>query len=384
MDQVNPMETDTIKIGVLFSQTGTMAVTENAHIQGILLACEEINSTGGVDGYPLEPIILNPDGDDRQYAEMATELLLKHKVNTIFGCCLSTSRKAVVPVVERFNGVLFYPSVYEGFEYSPNVIYGGAIPNQMILPLLEYIYRNHGKRIALIGSDTLYAREINRIVMEFLAGSEGVLVSETYVPFGTPSSQMEAILTQKVGAEADVVLSTVVGSDSVALYSAYAKSALMKSNTPIASLTTTESELAKIDPKDRAGHLSVSSYFGSLDTALNKSFVTAFKTRFGENETPGVYSEVGYSLIHVYANAVKMCGTTDTDDILAALSGAVFKSPAGDLFIDIETNHFTLRPMVAKSCEDGNFEIVWKGPSVIRPDPYLVAYDRSINSQLAV
>lgn len=220
--------------------------------------------------------------------------------------------------------------------------------------------------------------------MEFLAGSEGVLVSETYVPFGTPSAQMEAILSQKVGTEADVVLSTVVGEDSVALYSAYAKNELMKANTPIASLTTTESELAKIDPKDRAGHISVSPYFGSLETNLNKLFVAAFKDRFGENEIPGVYSEVGYSLIHVFANAVRMCGNTDTDDILTALSGAVFKSPAGDLFIDLETNHFTLRPLVAKSQEDGNFEIVWKGPSVIRPDPYLVAYDRTINSQLAV
>lgn len=378
------MDNEAIKIGVLFSQTGTMAVSENAHIQGILLACEEINNNGGVSGSPLEPVILNPDGDDRKYSDMATELILRHKVNTIFGCCLSSSRKAVLPIIERFNGVLFYPSVYEGFEYSPNVIYGGAIPNQMILPLLEYIYGNRGKRIALIGSETLYAREINRIVTEFLSESDGELVSETYVPFGTSSTQMKAILDQKVGAKADVVLSTVVGEDSVALYSGHANSELFKSRTPIASLTTTESELAKIEPKARAGHLSVSSYFGTLDTALNKHFVAAFKNRFGDLDIPGVYSEVGYSLIHIYANAVRVCGTTDTDDILAALSGAVFKAPGGDLFIDVETNHFTHRPLIGKSCEDGNFEIVWKGSSVIRPDPYLVAYDRSINSQQAV
>lgn len=378
------METENIKIGVLFSQTGDMAVTENAHIQGILLACEEINDSGGIAGNNLEPVILNPEGDDRRYAEMATELLLKHRVNTIFGCCLSTSRKAVLPVIERFNGILFYPSVYEGFEYSPNVIYGGAVPNQMILPLLEYIYRIHGKRIALIGSDTLYAREINRIVAEFLAGSDGVVVSETYVPFGVSSSSMGAILNQNVGENVDVVLSTVVGGDSVTLYTAYAESDLMKVETPIASLTTTESELAKIAPKHRAGHLSIAPYFGSLDTPLNNAFVLAFNKRFGKDKTPGVYSEVGYSLIHIYANAVRLCGTTDTDDILKALSGAVFKSPGGDLFVDIETNHFTLRPLIAKSKDDGSFDVVWKGPSVIRPDPYLVAYDRSINSQLAV
>ncbi|MFT7527953.1 MAG: ABC-type branched-subunit amino acid transport system substrate-binding protein [Arenicella sp.] len=373
------MDNESIKIGVLFSQTGGMAVTENAHIQGILLACEEINHSGGIDGRNLEPIIFNPEGDDRQYAKMATELLLKHGVSTIFGCCLSTSRKAVVPIVERFNGILFYPSVYEGFEYSPNVIYGGAVPNQMILPLLEYIYRNHGKKIALIGSDTLYAREINRIVAEFIAGSDGVLVSETYITFGTSSRTIETMLRQHVDEEVDVVLSTVVGDDSIALYTAYANSDFMKAKTPIASLTTTESEMAKINSTDRAGHLSVAPYFSSLNTPASKFFVAAFNKKFGKKEIPGIYSEVSYSLTHVYANAVRLCGTTETDDILSALSGAVFKAPGGNRFVDIGTNHFALRPLIAKSKTDGTFEIVWEGTSAIRADPYLVAYDRSIN-----
>lgn len=378
------MENEPIKIGVLFSQTGHMAVSENAHIQGILLACEEVNAAGGVDGNLLEPIILNPEGDDQKYAEMASELLLKHRVNTIFGCCLSSSRKAVLPMVERYNGILFYPSVYEGFEYSPHVIYGGAVPNQMIIPLLEYIYRNHGKRIALIGSDTLYAREINRIVTEFLAGSNGVLVSETYLPFGTPTKSIEAMLSQTIGDDVDAVLSTVVGEDSVSLYSAYAGSKFTDAKVPIASLTTTESELVKINPKARAGHLAVSPYFGSLETAENKAFVAAYQKRFGTDCIPGVYSEVGYSLVHIFANAVRLCGTTETEDILAALSGAVFKSPAGDLFVDIETNHFTRRPLVGRSNQNGGFEILWRGPSVVRPDPYLVAYDRSVGGELAV
>lgn len=373
-----------IKIGVLFSQTGPMAVTEKAHLQGTILACEEINQSGGINGSKLEPIILNPGGDNQQFAELATELLLKHRVNTIFGCCLSSSRKAVLPIIERYNGVLFYPSVYEGFEYSPNVIYGGAVPNQMILPLLEYVFKNHGTRFALIGSDTLYAREINRIVLEFLDSSGGEAITETYLPFGASKGRMETELKNVRSSEADVILSTVVGEDSVSLYTAYSKVDGLKDRIPIASLTTTESELAKMPKEARAGHLSVASYFGSVISGTNAKFVQAFTKRYGNDVMPGVYSEVCYSLVHFFANAASLSGTTDTETILEALSGAVFKGPGGDLSIDIDTNHFNLRPLIGRSQSDGTFEIVSKNPIVVRADPYLVSYDRSIGGQIAI
>ena len=361
-----------------------MAVTENAHLQGILLACEEINDAGGIDGKPISPIILNPEGSDQLYAEMATELLLKHRVNAIFGCCLSTSRKAVIPVVERFNGVLFYPSVYEGFEYSPNVIYGGAVPNQLILPLLEYIYQNHGRQIALLGSDTLYSREINRVVTEFLAESDGKVAFEYYFPFGASAEHMVSKLQQVAALSVDAILSTVVGEDSVVLYSSFAEIDSFQQNVPIASLTTTESELAKTGSNGKPGQLSVSPYFGSIKTKENKNFVTRFRSKYGKDSTPGVYSEVCYSLVHIFSNAVRLSGDTDTDSILEALSGAVFKSPGGDLSIDIDTNHFMLRPHIGKSTKEGGFEIVWKSRSVIRPDPYIVAYDRSVSDRIIV
>src|SRR6056297_2930956 len=156
------MNEQKIRVGVLFSQSGPMKVTEEALLKGTLLAIEEINEGGGVAGRQIDPIILDPHGNDQRYAQLATELLLNQGANVIFGCCLSDSRKRVLPVVERFNGLLFYPSVYEGFEYSPNVIYGGAVPNQLVLPLMQHIYAEHGNRLALIGTDTLYAREINR------------------------------------------------------------------------------------------------------------------------------------------------------------------------------------------------------------------------------
>ncbi len=378
------MASDSIGIGVLFSQTGKMAVTETAHINGVLLACDEINAAGGILGKRLGPILMNPDGDDRKYAEMTTDLILNYGVKTIFGCCLSTSRKAVLPIIERFDGLLFYPSVYEGFEYSPNVIYGGAVPNQIVPPLLEYLFQHHGKSIALIGSDTLYAREINRVVKEFLVESGGDVVSETYLPFNATEAEVLSAIDRNAASETDAVLSTVVGESSVALYDLYSDSKLRRNGVPISSLTTTESELKKVSKGARAGHLSVAAYFASIDTIRNQGFLRAFAKKFGNDEPLSIYSEVGYSLVNFYANAVGSVKSEDTIQLLQALSGSVFKAPSGDLSIDVETNHFNLRPHIGRSLDDGTFEIVWDGPRVTAPDPYLVSYDRLIEARAAV
>ncbi|KAJ54704.1 N-acetylmuramoyl-L-alanine amidase AmiC [Actibacterium mucosum KCTC 23349] len=375
------METETVKVGVLFSQTGKMAVTEMAHINGVLLAIEEVNTSGGILGRAIEPILMNPDGDDRNYAKMATDLLVNYGAKTIFGCCLSTSRKAVLPLIERFDGVLFYPSVYEGFEYSPNVIYGGATPNQTVPPLLDFVFQNHGRRIALIGSDTLYAREINRVVKEFLDESDGEVVVETYLPFSPSEGEITAAIAQCRAQDTDAILSTVVGEDSVSFYRLYGKSDPRAKGIPIASLTTMETELLKVPPEARGGHLSVAAYFNAAETPQNTAFKQAFGKKYGDDVVPSVYSEVGYALVHFYANAVRMSGKTDTMSVLQALSGAVFKAPGGDLFIDVETNHLTLRPHIGRSRTDGTFEIVWNSPKAAAPDPYLVAYDRSVTSR---
>jgi branched-chain amino acid transport system substrate-binding protein len=367
-----------IKVGVLFSQSGPMAVTEEALIRGTLLAIEEINGNGGINGRKIDPIILDPAGDDQRYAQLATELLLKHHVNVIFGCCLSASRKRVLPVVERFNGILFYPSVYEGFEYSPNVIYGGAVPNQLVLPLMQHLYAEEGRKMALIGSDTLYAREINRIVSEFAAESDGQIVSKLYLPFGTNEATIAAKLRETLSKDPNVILSTVVGGDSVTLYTAYARLTDSESRPPIASLTTTESELAKIPAQARAGHFMVAPYFSTTQTDANKQFLESFRKRFGNEISPGVYSAAAYSQVHFFADAARLAGQFDSESLLSALSGAVFKAPGGNLSIDLDTNHFTLRPQVARSNAEGEYDIVWSSPQSIRPDPYLVSYDRNI------
>lgn len=367
-----------IKIGVLFSQSGLMAIPESAHLRGVLLACEEINSRGGINGQLLDPIILDPAGDDRRYVEMATELLLKHRVNVIFGCCLSSSRKAVLPIIERFNGILFYPSVYEGFEYSPNVIYGGGVPNQLVLPLIEYVYVNYGRKIALIGHDYLYSREINRVVTEFSNASDGVIVVEKYLPFNVSNSAMKSTLRLMAEKKPDIILSTIVGHDNVKLYTAYADMGLGQAKAPIASLTAVESLMLEMDEEIREGHISIASYFASLKTKANKKFVDRFIARFGDAVSPCVFSEVAYSLVNIFANALHIAEYNDADSILSALSGAVFKSPGGDLFVDLDTNHFTSRPYIAMSNKSGQYDVLWKNLSVVKADPYLIAYDRSV------
>lgn len=371
------MDRETVKLGVLFSQTGPMAVTENANIEGVLIACDEINGRGGINGRPLEPVIADPAGDDRRYEELATDLLLRQRVRAIVGCCLSTSRKKVVPVVERYNGVLLYPSVYEGFEYSPNVIYGGAVPNQVIVPLLEYLFAHFGKDVGLIGSDTLYAREINRIVKEFLSENDGKVVGEIYLPFATRSERFGPSLEQLVANEPKAIISTVVGEDTIVLYEAF-NTIRSGRNVPIASLTTTESELGRMSPEARAGHLSALTYFGSLDTPQNPEFVAAYRKRYGLDKVPGVYTEAGYALVHMFADAVRQAGESDTESILPILSGAAFRGPSGDKVIDLDNNHFLMWPMIGRASKNGSFEIVWRSAGAVRPDPYLISYDRSL------
>ncbi|MGH1441327.1 MAG: transporter substrate-binding protein [Cellvibrionaceae bacterium] len=365
-----------IKIGVLFSQSGPMQVSETAHLRGVLLACDEINNSGGINGCMIDPIILDPKGDDRLYAEMATELLLKHHTAVIFGCCSSSSRKAVLPIVECFDGILFYPSVYEGFEYSPNIIYGGGVPNQLVLPLLKYIYSHYGRRIALVGSDYIYPREINRIVNEFLNASGGSVVEELYFPIGVSDSEMKAGITKIIAKNCDVILSTVVGKDGINLYQQYMNLRPEGSETPIASLTAFESEMMEVDENIRAGHLAIAPYFSSLDDGSEKSFAKLFQERYGSEASSCVYSKVAYSLVNIFADAFRLSSQTDTDSLLAALSGSVFKSRSGGGFIDPDTNHLSLRSYIAKSTQSGQFDILHKG-EVVLADPYLMTYGLS-------
>jgi branched-chain amino acid transport system substrate-binding protein len=373
---------ETCRIGILFSQGGVMSVTEIAHLKGALVAIDEINAQGGVGGRLLSPVVADPKSDADAYRDLAGRLITRDRVTTIFGCCSSASRKAVLPILERHGALLFYPSFYEGFEYYPNVLYGGATPNQTVIPLTEYLFANCGRRFFLVGSNYLYPREINRIVAEFLQESGGTVAGEAYITLGAEPERFALVAREIVGAKPDAVISTVVGDDTAKLYEACHRAGLKAQNVPIASLTTSEGELAMMSAEARGGHISAMSYFDSLETERNARFRALFAARFGAAEKPNVYAEATYVQVHLYAQALAATGSEQSETLLGALRGMTFEAPQGQVKIDAENNHAFVTSRIGRSRADGSFEVLWQSPQPIKPDPYLVAYDRSISSSV--
>ena len=266
-----------------------------------------------------------------------------------------------------------------GFEYCPNVIYGGATPNQTVIPLAEYLFEYHGKRLFLVGSDYIYPREINRIMSEFLQESAGEVVGEMYVPLGSPDDQFRNAVSRIAATAPDAVLSTVVGSDTAKLYAAFHAQGLDVASMPVASLTTSESELAEIPEDARAGHLTAACYFAALDNAASNRFRERYAHRFGQDELPSIYAETAYSQAHLFAQTVAATGTDDADMLLHALLGARFDAPQGMIMIDPDNNHVYATPKIGRARRDGGFDVLWQSGSWTKPDPYLIAYDRTIS-----
>jgi len=368
-------EKETLRIGILFSTTGVMSVTEEAHLKGALVAIEEINNDPD-SAVAIEPIIEDPGSDPAQYRVMAKKLTTHDGVSAIFGCCSSASRKAVIPILARHGSALFYPSVYEGFEYSPNVVYGGATPNQTVLPLIEYLLAHHGSKLYLIGSDYIYAREINRIVTELLDESGGTVVGECYIGLGSNQDRFKRAAAEIASSGPDAILSTVVGADTSLLYEALVDRGVSPL-TPIASLTTTESEIATMRADARAGHLTAACYFGSLETDENQKFRNLYQQRYGETDIPSIYAQTTYSQVHAYLKAAAASGTDDPEDLLVAIRGLTYEAPQGSMLVDADNNHVYNVPRIGCSRADGGFDIVWQGERT-KPDPYLIAYDRDV------
>ncbi|MGH8432156.1 MAG: transporter substrate-binding domain-containing protein, partial [Solimonas sp.] len=269
------------RIGVLFSRTGFMSVIEETQLKGTLLAIEEINSAGGVNGREFVPVIYDPGSETAAYGQCAKRLMIEDDVSTIFGCYTSASRKAVLPVVERLNGLLWYPTLYEGFEASPNVIYTGAAPNQNSLALCRFLIDTYGSRFYFIGSDYIYPRESNRVMRELLRANGGSVVGERYLSLRARRQDFLPIIQDLRRVRPDVIFSTVVGDGTVYLYQAYAEAGLDPRQIPIASLTTTEAEIGAMGFDVGEGHITAAPYFQEVAGGTNASFVNRYKKRFG-------------------------------------------------------------------------------------------------------
>ncbi len=254
------------RVGVLFSRKGYMQVPESEHFRGTALAIEEINLAGGVLGRPIEPVCYDPESSPELYRRSAEKLLTEDGISTIFGCCTSSSRKAILATVERRNALLWYPSLYEGFEYSPNVIYTGAAPNQNSLQLARYLFATYGRSFYLVGSDYIYPRRSNRIMRDVVSREGGEVVAETYVPVTPHHDQIRRVVEDIRRKAPSVVFSTVVGQGGQALYRIFREAGLDPRTMPIASLTMGEGEIRAIGPELCVGHITSAPYFSTVAT----------------------------------------------------------------------------------------------------------------------
>jgi branched-chain amino acid transport system substrate-binding protein len=269
------------KVGVLFSKTGVTAAIETSQLMGTLFAIEQINEAGGIGGVPLEAVYYDPQSVPARYQALATKLIAEDGVRIIFGCYMSSTRKAVLPVVEKWNALLLYPTLYEGFEYSSNIIYTGAAPNQNSMQLAEFMLRKFGSRVFLVGSDYIYPYESNRIMTDLIRGQGGERAGESYLRLDAPAEAYLEIARKIKAAAPDFIFSTVVGSGTSLLYRAYAKLGLDPARMPIASLTTSEAEVQDMGADVAEGHFTSATYFQSVDTKENVLAVAEFKRRLG-------------------------------------------------------------------------------------------------------
>jgi ABC-type branched-subunit amino acid transport system substrate-binding protein len=363
---------DPWQVGVLFSQSGFMSVSEESQFYGTMVAIDEINSEGGVNGREIVPRIYDPSSDNALYREHSRRLLTEDGVNTIFGCYTSSSRKAVLPIVERLNGLLWYPTIYEGFEYSPNIIYTGAAPNQNSLTLCEYLVENYGPRIYFVGSDYIYPRESNRIMRQLLAGKGGEVVGETYLSLVARREDFIPIMRDIKEKRPDAIFSTVVGEATVYLYEAFSDLGLNAKLTPIASLTTTEAEIQAMGYDVAEHHITAASYFEGLDNPRNKQFVSRFKKRYGDDARTNVGAEAAYFQVHLFKKALELVNTTHPDVLRPIVLGSSLEAPQGTVSINRNCSHANVWSRIGRANDRGQFDIVKQSKNQVVSDPFLI------------
>jgi urea transport system substrate-binding protein len=379
------MAAETIKVGVLHSLSGTMAISETALKETVLMAISEINSKGGVLGKKLEPVVVDPASNWPLFAEKARQLLSKDKVAVTFGCWTSVSRKSVLPVFKELNGLLFYPVQYEGEELEYNVFYTGAAPNQQAIPAVEYLMSKDGgsaKRFVLLGTDYVYPRTTNKILRAFLK-SKGVAdadIMEEYTPFGHSDYQTIIAKIKKFSSEGKrtAVISTINGDSNVPFYKELGNAGIKATEVPVVAFSVGEEELRGVDTKPLVGHLAAWNYFMTLKNPANDGFTKAYRAWAVKQGLPNADKavtndpmEATYIGVYMWKQAVEKAKSTDVDKVIAAMAGQTFKAPSGFTIKMDEKNHHLHKPVfIGEIRADGQFDVVWKTPGPVKAAPW--------------
>lgn len=357
-----------IKIGVLHSLTGTMAVSETPLVDAVRLAVEEANEAGGVNGAQIEMIVSDCRSDDRYCAQQAQRLIEQHKVQALFGCWTSSCRKSVRQVVEAHHHLLFYPLQYEGLEQSPDLIYTGATPSQQVIPMVAWAMQQRGKRVYMIGSDYVFPRVANQIVREQLQAQGGVLLAERYVPLG--GKDMDAVVREIATLHPDFVLNTLNGDSNQYFFRAMQKAGIRAEDIPVFSTSIAEAELVSIGPGLVAGHYAAWGYFQSVSGDMNRAFIERFRKRFGSERVLDDPMEASYAGVKLWVNALRSADTQDMPTLKRALGHQTLAAPGGVVAVDAATHHLWKPVRIGRARSDGQFDIVWQSKRSVPPAPY--------------
>ncbi|WP_305856716.1 urea ABC transporter substrate-binding protein [Balneatrix alpica] len=367
---------ETIKVGILHSLSGTMAISETTLKDTMLMLIEEQNKKGGLLGKKLEPVVVDPASNWPLFAEKAREMISKDKVSAVFGCWTSVSRKSVLPVFEELNSLLFYPVQYEGEESSKNVFYTGAAPNQQAVPAVDYLMNELGvERWVLAGTDYVYPRTTNKILEAYLkakgVADEDILIN--YTPFGHADWQSIVADIKKFGSagKKTAVVSTINGDANVPFYKELGNQGISAEDIPVVAFSVGEEELSGIDTKPLVGHLAAWNYFMSVDAEANDTFIQSWQEFINNDKrVTNDPMEAHYIGFNMWVEAVKKAGTTDPDKVQQAIIGVTVPNLTGGYATMMPNHHITKPVLIGEIQDDGQFQVVWNTPSTVMGDAW--------------
>jgi len=366
---------DTIKVGILHSLSGTMAISETTLKDVMLMLVEQQNEKGGLLGKKLEAVVVDPASDWPLFAEKARQLISQDKVAAVFGCWTSVSRKSVLPVFEELNGLLFYPVQYEGEESSKNIFYTGAAPNQQAIPAVDYLADQGVERWVLAGTDYVYPRTTNKILEQYLkdngVAEEDIMIN--YTPFGHADWQSIVSEIKAFGSagKKTAVVSTINGDANVPFYKELANQGIEATDIPVVAFSVGEEELAGIDTAPLVGHLAAWNYFMSVDTPENDDFITAWQEYIGsEDRVSNDPMEAHFIGFNMWVKAVEKAGTTDPDAVIDAMVGIAVPNLSGGYSAMMPNHHITKPVLIGEIQDDGQFGIVWETAGLVPGDAW--------------
>jgi len=365
-----------IRVGILHSLSGTMATSERPVADVTLMAIREINRRGGLLGRRVVPVLVDGRSDPKIFAREAERLITDEKVAVVFGCWTSASRKAVKPVFEKRHNLLFYPVQYEGFEESHNIVYTGATPNQQIIPAIRWSSRHLGKRLYLVGSDYIFPRMANWIIRREarILGIE--IVGESYIPLG--SSRVGEIVRKIIQSDANVVINTINGDSNIAFFQAMRNVGHGRKKIPSMSFSIDENEVRKIQETiDISGDYVAWNYFQSLRSDENRRFVEAYRADYGQDAILSDPMEAAYIGVQLWAQTVRVLGTTEVHAVRHALKTLSYRAPEGIVSIDAENYHTWKTVRIGRIRSDSQFDVVWDSVIPVRPEPYPLRISKS-------